>query len=31
MFKADEAAVEAGRLLGRVAGMSDDTFAKIDD
>jgi hypothetical protein len=31
MFKADEAAVNAGRLLGGVAGMSDDPFAKIDD
>ena len=31
MLKADEAAVNAGRLLGGVAGVSGDPFAKIDD
>jgi hypothetical protein len=31
MFKTDEAAVNAGRALAKVAGMSDDPFAKIGD
>ena len=31
MFDTDRAAVNAGRSLGSVAGMSDDPFAKIDD
>jgi hypothetical protein len=31
MFKTDEAAVDAGRLLGGVAGISGDSFAKIPD
>ena len=29
MLKAEAAAVEAGRMLARVAGMSEDPFAKI--
>ena len=31
MFDTDRAAVNAGRSLGSVAGMSDDPFAKMDD
>jgi hypothetical protein len=31
MFETDKAAVNAGRLLGNVAGLSGDQFAKIDD
>jgi hypothetical protein len=31
MFRTDEAAVNAGRMLGKVAGMSGDPFSKIGD
>jgi hypothetical protein len=31
MLKTDAAAVDAGRMLGKVAGMPDDLFAKIGD